>query len=170
MRKIINTKFFDRPALEVCPHLLGKYLLRKFDDREEALMITEVEAYLGEEDMASHARFGKNKRNEAMFGPAGYWYIYLCYGIHWMLNVVVDRQGYPSAILIRGSKEVSGPGKLSKQLKIDMTINQQPAQPETSLWFEDRGVVINAIHQTPRIGIDYAGSWSKKPYRYILST
>jgi len=171
MKNILTKSFFERPALEVCPELLGKYLVRKNDENDLALMITEIEAYDGPEDKACHARFGQTKRNAAMFGPAGHWYIYLCYGMYWMLNIVVDREDYPAAILIRGTQDVSGPGRLTRALKIDDSLNSKPSTLNSELWIEDRAINVptRSIQRTPRIGIDYAEEWKEKPYRFLLS-
>jgi DNA-3-methyladenine glycosylase len=168
---VLPAAFFDRPVLEVAPDLLGKYLVRRMGGEDIALMITEVEAYDGPEDLACHARAGKTARTEVMFGPPGQWYVYLIYGMYWMLNIVVEKEGYPAAVLIRGTKEVIGPGRLTEKLQIDKTLNNLPASPESGLWIEDRGIVVPSeyIQKTPRIGVDYAGPvWATKPYRFAL--
>ncbi len=175
---ILHQEFFSRPVLKVAPDLLGKYLA---SPGMEA-MITEVEAYDGPGDLACHGRFGPTKRTEVMFGPPGHWYVYLCYGVHWMLNVVVDRPGYPAAVLIRGVgalegiegteeiEELNGPGKLTAAFGINQSFNGKPADRSSGLWIEERGVTIRQDHiiSTPRIGVGYAGEWAKKPYRYVL--
>lgn len=171
MRRILEMSFFDRPALLVGRELIGKYLVRAIGGREIALPITEVEAYDGFEDRASHAFRGKTLRNQVMFGDAGYLYVYLVYGMHFMLNVVVGKKEYPAAILIRGAGECVGPGKLSTFLQIDKKLNGKLAVPSSGLWFEDRGKRISEkrIKRAPRIGVNYAGSsWSKKLYRFVL--
>lgn len=182
MSKILADDFFNRNALIVAKELLGKHLVRKINGKETALMITEVEAYDGFEDKASHAHRGKTKRNEVMFGDAGYCYIYLVYGMHWMLNITTGEKGYPAAVLIRGVEGFDGPAKLTKFLKIDKKLNGEKVDllavalaeegKETGLWIENRGVKIKAkdIQKTPRIGVGYAGPvWSKKCYRFLLS-
>ncbi|KKR46919.1 MAG: hypothetical protein UT90_C0014G0008 [Parcubacteria group bacterium GW2011_GWA1_40_21] len=172
MRKILTKKFFERSALEVAENLLGKYLVRKIGDKEIALKINEVEAYDGFEDKASHAHKGKTERNKVMFGEAGKWYVYLVYGMHNMLNIVTGGKDYPAAILIRGGEGVSGPGRLTKFLKISRKLNGKIASFETGLWLEDRGEIVNKkkIKRTSRIGVDYAGPiWAKKDYRFMLS-
>ena len=105
-----------------------------------------------------------------MFGPPGYWYVYFCYGVHWMLNVVVEIEGFPAAVLIRGAGPSNGPAKLTKALQIDKSLNARPATNESGLWIEDRGARISSssIELTPRIGIDYAGDWASKPFRFIV--
>jgi DNA-3-methyladenine glycosylase len=169
-RRILTSTFFDRPTLIVARDLLGKYLVRKIGKRTYALMITEVEAYDGFEDKASHASRGETPRNSTMFSEGGYWYVYLCYGIHQMLNVVVGEKDYPAAILIRGVEGASGPGRVTKYLGIDGTLNKKKAAKASGLWIEDRRVIIprSKIVQTPRIGVAYAKEWAEKPYRFVL--
>lgn len=170
MRKVLNQKFFERDTLVVARELLGKYLVRRLRDKEVAFMITEVEAYDGFKDKASHAHRGETARNAPMFGEAGRWYVYLVYGMYEMLNIVTGVHGYPAAILIRGTSEVSGPGRLTKFLKITRTQNGKRAIRDTGLWVEDRGVLVSDIQikKTPRIGVDYAGAWANKKYRFVL--
>lgn len=171
MRRLLsNKRFFNRSTLAVSRELLGKYLVRRIGRREVARKITEVEAYVGFRDRASHASRGRTKRNAPMFGPAGHWYIYFTYGMHWMLNIVTERHGYPAAILIRGVQSISGPARVTKFFRIDGRFNAKPALGKTGLWIEDRGVKINrrAIHRSPRIGVDYAGPWKTKPWRWYI--
>jgi DNA-3-methyladenine glycosylase len=105
-----------------------------------------------------------------MFGPAGVWYVYFCYGVHWMLNVVTEVEGFPAAVLFRGAGPWNGPGKLTKALSIDKQLNTMPATEESGLWIEDRDVRIarTKIHATPRIGVDYSGEWAAKPFRFVV--
>jgi len=174
MRKILTPQFFRRPTLTVAKDMLGKFLVRRIGKKEINLMITEVEAYDGPEDKASHASRGKTERNKIMFGDAGNWYIYFTYGMHWMLNVVVGSKGYPAAILIRETDKISGPARITKYLKIDKKFNAKPANKKTGLWIEDRpacagrGVKIkpSMIKRNKRIGVAYAGKWADKPYRF----
>ncbi|HWB02484.1 MAG TPA: DNA-3-methyladenine glycosylase [Verrucomicrobiales bacterium] len=152
--------------------LLGKYLVRRFDDgREEARLIVETEAYHSAEDLACHASKGRTKRTEVMHGPAGVWYVYLCYGIHEMLNLVTGPADHPAAVLIRGVEGLIGPGRLTRHLQITRALNGSPAAKKTGLWIEDRGFVPAAeqIDTTARIGIDYSGPvWSQVPWRFLL--
>lgn len=171
MKKVLMNAFFQRPAPEVAPDLIGKYLVRDIKGVQEAYMITEVEAYEGTDDRASHASKGRTKRTEVMFGPAGRWYVYLIYGMYEMLNVVTGSDGHPSAVLIRGVEGISGPGRLTKRFAITRDFNTKRAGKETGLWIEDRGVVIDSGHikKTTRIGVDYAGPvWAKKEWRFVL--
>ena len=172
MRKILEPAFFDRNTLEVAQELLGKYLVRRIEKQEIALIVNEVEAYDGFNDKASHASRGMTPRNKVMFGAAGYFYLYFVYGVHWMLNIVTGPKNYPAALLIRGAGDINGPARLTKKLQIDRKFNQVIALPKTGLWFEDRGIIIEnrEIIATVRIGVDYAGPiWAKKPYRFVYS-
>jgi DNA-3-methyladenine glycosylase len=105
-----------------------------------------------------------------MFGPAGVWYVYFIYGVHWMLNAVTDDEGYPAAVLIRGAGAWSGPARLTKALAIDKSFNSRPISSTSALWIEDRGFKVprESIRRTARIGVDYAGAWAQKPYRFVL--
>jgi DNA-3-methyladenine glycosylase len=153
--------------------LLGKYLVRRFDDgREEARLIVETEAYHSAEDLACHASKGRTPRTGVLFGSGGVWYVYLCYGIHEMLNLVTGPADHPAAILIRGVSGFVGPGRLTKHLQITRALNGLPAAKKSGLWIEDRGTLVlpEQIGSTPRIGVDYSGPvWSQKPWRFVLS-
>ncbi len=171
MNTVLTKSFFKRSAPIVAQELLGKYLVRKGAGKETILMITETEAYEGPCDTASHAHAGKTRRNTPMFADAGIFYVYLCYGMYWMLNVVTGEEGYPAAVLIRGTEGVKGPGRVTKYLSINKNFTGEPASRKTGLWFEDRGTKIQrwVIKRTPRIGVEYAGKkWAKKPWRFVL--
>lgn len=157
--------------LEVARGLIGASLVRRIPDGNTiSTMLTEVEAYDGPEDLASHASKGRTPRTEVMFGPAGVFYVYLVYGMHWMLNVVTGEPGYPAAVLIRGTTNIRGPGRITAHLQIDKSLNGKPAKKSSGLWFEERSIVIpyERIETTPRIGVEYSGAWSRVPYRFIL--
>ncbi len=168
-RKILGPAFFNRGTLVVARELVGKFLVRRVDGKDVALMITETEAYDGPHDLACHARSGETKRNAPMWGAPGHAYVYFTYGMHWMLNLVVGKKGYPAAALIRGAGEISGPGRLTRALKVDKTLNARPLTKASGLWVEDRGVTIadKDIKKTPRIGIAYAGEYALKPWRFV---
>jgi len=171
MTQILKPEFFNKPTILVAKQLLGKYLVRQIKDQKISLKIIEVEAYDGPHDLACHASKGKTQRNEAMFGPPGHFYIYLIYGMYWMLNIVTGPLDYPAAILIRSIENYPGPGKLTKALKINKQFNKKIALPQTNLWIEDRKekILKKNIIQTPRIGVDYSGPiWAKKLYRFVL--
>ena len=177
MRKVVSKNFFNRPVLKVTADLIGKYLVRKIGHKEIAFMIIETEAYDGTKDLACHASKGRTARTEVMFGGAGHWYVYLCYGMYYMLNIVTGPKDYPAAVLIRGVRvddahpqALNGPGKVTRFLKIDKKLNTRPAASAAGLWIEDRGVKVGKteIMKTPRIGVAYAGKWAKKPWRFVL--
>lgn len=164
--------FQSSDTVRLAKRLLGKTLVLHRGSSCERHLITEVEAYDGPDDKASHANRGLTPRNAVMFGPGGVWYVYLVYGIHEMLNLVTGPEGYPAAILIRGLDSVSGPGRLTRSLGLDRRFNGLPAHPDSGLSLEDNGrtVARKSIRQTPRIGVDYAGPiWSAKPYRFFTS-
>ncbi len=181
--KTVPLSFFDRTTLMVARDLLGKILVRQTHHKRFEVMITQVEAYDGHYDKASHAHRGKTERNKIMFGEAGYWYIYFVYGMHWMLNIVTGPENYPAAILIRGGiikhttdnlkliTVVNGPARLTKFLKINNKINGLPAGKKSGLWIEDRGIKIKnkEIKCTKRIGVDYAGEWAHKLYNFSIT-
>ena len=152
--------------------LLGRHLVRRRPDgTTEARLITEVEAYHGESDLACHASKGRTKRTETLYAAGGIWYVYLCYGIHEMLNLVVGPPEHPAAVLIRGVEGFPGPGRLTRALGIDRRLNGRPATRASGLWIEDRGGPVrrDAIRASPRIGVDYAGPvWARKPWRFVL--
>lgn len=168
---VLAADFYRRPALQVARDLLGKFLVRRAADGSlRAAVIHETEAYVGPHDLACHAAKGHTPRTAVMFGPAGVWYVYFVYGIHWMLNVVTEDEGYPAAVLLRGAGRWIGPARLTKGLAIDKQMNGLPAAQASGLWIEDRGLRLprSAVRRTPRIGVDYAGSWAAKPYRFFV--
>ena len=176
MRKSLPKAFFDRPTLTVARELLGKYLVREQNGQHAAVMIAEVEAYDGPKDLASHARRGVTPRTNIMFGPAGYFYVYFTYGMHWMVNVVTGPKDYPAAILIRAGMQedgalIKGPARLTKKLTITGAQTGKRTAKSTGLWFEDRGADMSQykIVHSKRIGVDYAGKlWGNKKYNFAL--
>jgi len=162
--------FFDRPADRVARELLGcRLVVRGRDGGLSRHVVFETEAYLGAHDLACHVARGKTPRNAVMFGPAGVWYVYLCYGMHWMLNVVTGPVGVPAAVLIRGVGSHVGPGRLTRALGIDGDHDGRPANRATGLWLEPGRVVPpRLVARTPRIGVGYAGAWAAKPLRFVF--
>ena len=146
--------FFALPAHTLAPILLGKTLCRKNGETITRLRITETEAYCGEGDSACHAHRGKTPRNSVLYEAGGIAYIYLCYGIHFLLNVVCAAEGDPQAVLIRGVEGISGPGRVTKALQINKEFNREDFRISEKLWLED-GESFPYI-ATPRIGIQYA--------------
>lgn len=139
------------------------------DNRIESGIISETEAYRGVEDLACHARRGMTDRNRVMFGQGGFLYMYLIYGMHWMMNVVTGDEGNPQAVLIRGLKEVYGPGRLTSWLNLDKSFYGEDIVTSERLWVEN-GLNDFRIGKGPRIGIEYAGEyWKNVPWRFYLS-
>ena len=174
-RRVLPRIYFSRPTLTVARSLIGKYLVRAIDGRTLAGRIIEVEAYVGPQDRACHASKGRTQRTEVMFGPAGVAYVYLIYGMYHCLNVVTEREELPSAVLIRAieldGELIDGPGRLCRALEVDRRLNRVDLTTGESLWFEDRGEVVGrgTVGAYPRIGVDYAGTWAKKLWRFRLS-
>ena len=143
--------FFHRPCVDVARDLVGKLLLCN----GKQLRITETEAYCGEADTACHASRGRTKRTEVMYMRAGTVYSYLCYGMHWMLNLVTGEEDQPEAVLIRACLKASGPGKLTKMLGITGELNRSSVVTGENLWVADDGYRCEVVTDK-RVGIGYA--------------
>ena len=173
-RHILPRTYFNRPTLTVARSLIGKYLVRAIDGRTLAGRIVEVEAYVGPEDKACHASKGRTQRTDVMFGPGGVAYIYLIYGMYHCLNVVTEREEFPSAVLIRAieidGELIDGPGRVCRALQIDRRLNRADLTSGESIWFEDRGISFEKadVEAHTRVGVDYAGEWAQKPWRFRL--
>jgi len=172
--------------LQVASDLIGKVLVRRYKGRNLAGKIIETEAYTGPLDLACHASKGKTPRTAVMFGPPGFSYVYMIYGFYFCLNVVTEAEGYPAAVLIRAVEPLenintmrnlrsgprldtniaSGPGKLCIAMSIDKTLNATDMTGAT-LWIEDRRIPAGPIDSGPRIGVDYAGEYRDKPWRFL---
>lgn len=159
--------FYLRDVLEVAPALIGKLLVRRFEDgRVEKFRITETEAYRGGEDLACHASKGRTSRTEVMFQQGGRVYVYLIYGMYWMLNLVAGHEGVAHAVLIRGIEGFSGPGRVGLKLQLDRSFYGEDLASSSRLWVEDAEPV-SEIKTSPRIGIKYAGEiWENKLWRF----
>lgn len=176
-RKILPRAYFRRPTLQVARSLLGKYLVRKRGRKIFAGRIVEVEAYIGMEDRACHASKGRTARTEVMFGPAGISYVYLIYGMYHCFNIVTELVGYPSAVLVRAVEDVGtqalidGPGRVCRFFAIDRKLNRLDLTTGRALWVEDRGgrPAASAVTTGRRIGVDYAGIWAKRRWRFRLA-
>ena len=190
--------FFERSALEVAPDLLGKILIRKTARGIISGKIVETEAYVGEEDLACHARCGKTERNKVMYGPAGHIYIYLIYGMYYNFNIVTAKEHIPEAVLIRALEPIGGielakknlkkfgrvradkdfmkgPGKLCAALDLDKSFYDEDITDSGRIWVEDPSLVIPdsdrksiQIERSKRIGIDYADIYRDKLWRYSI--
>lgn len=164
----LNEEFFKRDALEVAPDLIGKIIARKLDNgtilRER---IAETEVYRGEEDLGCHASKGRTKRTELLYGESGIIYVYLCYGMHWLMNVITGEREQPQGVLFRCGTMKNGPAKLTKHLQIDGSFNGEKICGNDRVWIEDDGYRPE-ITTAPRVGIDYAGEyWKNVKWRYI---
>ncbi|NCB52223.1 MAG: DNA-3-methyladenine glycosylase [Clostridia bacterium] len=152
----IEKDFFLRDVLQVAPELVGKIIAHRLPDgTEKRLRITETEAYRGETDTACHASRGRTKRTETLYLPGGTIYVYLCYGIHWLLNIVTGPEDFPQAALIRACESAEGPGKLTKALGVDGRFNCSDITLDPELWIEADGTRVNIILDN-RVGIGYA--------------
>jgi len=178
MSHILQSDWFARDTEAVARELLGKTLCRQLSDKGVVrLTINETEAYVGPHDSASHAHLNRfTKRTKTMFEVPGTLYIYLIYGMYWMLNIVTEQKDYPAAVLIRGASNdflnLDGPGKLTRDLQIDKNLNNQILSKENNFWIEDSGMPVpeDKIISTPRIGINYASEpWLSAPLRFLLS-
>jgi DNA-3-methyladenine glycosylase len=185
MKRKLNREFYNRPTLKVARELLGKFLVVKKGGRLLSGKIVETEAYDGFKDPASHAYRGMTPRNQVMFGPPGYAYVYLTYGMHHCLNLVTQKKGYPAAVLIRALEPVdgisvmkrrrgrqrlkdltSGPAKLCQALGVDRRLNGADLLSDT-IFVEDRGEVPGRIARSSRIGVNEG---KKKKWRFYLDS
>jgi len=171
----MDQKFFAHDTRTVAKKLLGTEIVRKAGSHITRAMITETEAYKGFSDKASHASRGKTKRNAPMFSPPGTIYVYLIYGMHWCLNIVTERKDYPAAVLIRGIKLlpsgelINGPGRVCRALKITGALSGKNLfDPRAGLSLGNRVAKPARITRAQRIGVDYAGTWARKPWRYLV--
>jgi DNA-3-methyladenine glycosylase len=189
--KQITRDFFEAPPLQVARDLLGARLVRLDKGQRLAGLITESEAYCGEEDLACHARVGRTPRTAVMYGPAGHAYVYFTYGVHWMLNFVVQPMDIPAAILIRGvwpmegleiisnrrqnrpqEHWTDGPGKICQAFNVDGSLNGVDLCDPDSILFVEEGIHLPGVlvKITPRIGISSVPEpWKSKPWRYYVS-
>ncbi|MGQ0604804.1 MAG: DNA-3-methyladenine glycosylase [Anaerolineales bacterium] len=188
----LSRKFYARDTVTVARELLGQRLVRVCNDQRLAGLITEAEAYVGETDLACHARAGRTPRTEVMFGPPGHAYVYLNYGLHWMLNVVTERAGFPAAVLIRAIAPVSGiktmvrhrggrpdralsngPGKLTQALRVDVGFHGADLCACGVELFIERAPAPPATHiiARPRVGIENVPEpWRSVGWNFKLLT
>jgi len=173
---------FNQPTLRVSRDLLGKFIVRRHRGRELAAMITEVEAYKGPKDRAAHTFGGRRTaRVEPLYADGGTAYVYLVYGIHWLLNFSTAGAGNPEGVLIRGvltadaakPRLLSGPGRVTTYLRIDRRLDHVDATRSAVMWLEDRGIRVAArrIRTGARVGIDYAGEyWAARRWRFWIDS
>ena len=169
----LGYSFYQHPAIEMAPLLLGKILVRRVDSRVLRCRIVETEAYIGIRDLACHAARGRTARNEVMFGPAGRAYVYFIYGMYYMLNIVAGDVGDPQAVLIRAAApldgwkaNLSGPGRLARELMLNRGDNGLSLAGDELFVQADPGHRPK-VRRTPRIGVDYAGHWARRLLRFV---
>lgn len=152
----IDNSFYYQSALDAAPRLVGKILcLKKGSGDILRMRITETECYLGKDDTACHASRGKTPRNSALWLAGGHAYVYLCYGMYNMFNIITGEEGDPQGVLIRGVEGYLGPGKFTKFAGIDRAFDRLDMRESDLLWLEDDGYLPELI-LSPRVGIDYA--------------
>jgi DNA-3-methyladenine glycosylase len=166
--------FYDRDTKLVARELLGKLLVHHDGEIERIGKIVETEAYLGEHDLAAHSSKGLTARTKIMFGPPGHAYVYLIYGIYFCMNVVTEREGHASAVLLRAlepvkniSEKTSGPGLLCRALKIDKKLNGHDLLSDNFFIAESAAEKFSIVKR-PRIGVDYAKHWAKRHLRFFI--
>lgn len=173
--KKLSREFYDRETVLVAKELLGKYIVHVQDGIEKIGKIVEVEAYLGPHDLAAHSAKGLTNRTKVMFGPPGYSYVYLIYGMYHCMNVVTQAEGVASAVLIRAVEPVKnitartqGPGLLCKALHIDKQLNGHDLLSDNFYIAEPKKIEPIIIVKKSRIGVDYAGHWAKRLLRFYI--
>jgi DNA-3-methyladenine glycosylase len=167
----LMTDFYKQDAVTLAGKLLGKVLVRISEDGTvNRYIITETEAYFGAEDLACHASKGRTRRTEILYSQGGYLYVYLIYGMYWMLNIVTGAENHPEAVLIRGINELIGSGKVGRKLEIDKSFYGENLITSNRIWLENAPDMTDFL-TAPRIGIDYAGDvWKNKNWRFLLKT
>lgn len=180
--------FYDRPTLTVARELIGARLVRILNGRELVGLITEAEAYIGEEDLGCHAKAGRTPRTAVMYGPPGHAYVYFTYGNHWMLNVVTEREGSPAAVLIRAiqpiegvevmsrrreGRDTFGPGKLTQAMGITKRENGVDLTDAGSSLRIEAGMRVpdSLVTKGPRVGLNTVPEpWKSKPWRFVVNS
>ena len=174
MRKLPRA-FYDRDTITVARELLGKHLVRVERGVERVGRIAEVEAYLGPHDLAAHSARGLTERTRVMFGPPGHAYVYFIYGMYHCMNVVTEREGHASAVLLRALEPVKnvtsrtcGPGLLCRALNIDRDLNEHDLLSDNFFIAAPPRPDAFAIVKRPRIGVDYARHWARRHLRFYI--
>lgn len=170
MSQRVGHEFFLSDALEIAPQLLGMQLVRQFPDGERLILsITEVEVYRGEDDLGCHASKGRIARTEVMYLAGGRVYVYLIYGMYWLLNITTGPENHPQAILIRCTRQVAGPGRVGKALHLDKSFYGEDLTTSNRLWIEANDQPKGEVVTLPRVGINYAGPvWANVEWRYVI--
>jgi DNA-3-methyladenine glycosylase len=171
----LTRAFYDRDAVTVACELLGKLLVHRTAGVARIARVVEVEAYLGPHDLAAHSARGRTARTEVMFGPPGHAYVYLIYGMHHCMNVVVEPEGRAAAVLLRAVEPVAhvegrtqGPGLLCRAMHIDRRHNGVDLVGDTLYLSQPQNAPPVRIVKRPRIGVDYAGHWARRLLRFYL--
>ncbi len=174
MRKLPRS-FYDRDTIVVAKELLGKLLVHRLRGVKHLGKIVEVEAYLGPHDLAAHSAKGLTKRTQVMFGPPGHAYVYLIYGVYHCMNVVTEREGHASAVLLRAIEPVKnlagrtqGPGLLCRAMEIDRQLNARDLLSDDFFIAAPEEPESFTIIKRPRIGVDYAKHWAKRHLRFYI--
>ena len=136
---VLGEDFFHRDALDVAPQLLGKMLVTNIGGEEKRVRITETEVYRGVEDTACHAHKGRTRRTELLFGESGIIYVYLCYGMHWLMNIITGEKDQPQGVLIRAAQGYEGPARLTKYLGVTGELNGASIVGNPIVRIEDDG-------------------------------
>jgi DNA-3-methyladenine glycosylase len=168
-------RFYDRDTKLVALDLLGKHLVLKAGGVERIGKIVEVEAYLGEHDLAAHSSKGRTARTQIMFGPPGHAYVYLIYGMYFCMNVVTEPEGHASAVLIRALEPIknilektSGPGLLCRAMQIDKSLNGHDLMSDDFFIAAPTDAEKFSTVKRPRIGVEYAKHWAKRHLRFYI--
>ena len=164
----LDGAFFRRDVLDVAPALVGQVICRRLPDgRVLRGRVTETEAYRGQEDLACHARMGRTRRNEMLYGEGGWSYVYLVYGLHWLFNVVTGEKDAPQGVLIRAlAPPLDGPAKWTKAFEITGAHNGLYLPESDKIWIEEGNHP--PVFTAPRVGIGYAAEpWKSMPWRFI---
>ena len=166
---MLTREYFSAPATFLARDLVGKILCRRMNTGEVIkARIVETECYFGEDDTACHAHKGKTERTKPMYEAGGITYVYLCYGIHSLLNIVTGDEGHPEAVLIRGVEGAIGPGRATKLMRITLADNALPLTEDSGIWIENDGSKPSKIERTARIGIDYASKRDReRKWRFV---
>jgi DNA-3-methyladenine glycosylase len=183
---LLSREFYNRPTLTVARELIGARLVRILDSVKLVGLITETEAYIGEEDLGCHAKAGRTPRTQVMYGPPGHAYVYFTYGNHWMLNAVTEREDFPAAVLIRAIQPVEGvdvmsarrngrdtfgPGKLTQAMGITKSENTVDlTEAGNGLWIEaGASVPDSSVTIGPRVGLySVPEPWKSMPWRFLV--
>jgi DNA-3-methyladenine glycosylase len=173
--KKLDRPFYDRDTVIVAKELLGKYLVHVADGVECIGRIVEVEAYLGPHDLAAHSAKGLTERTKVMFGPPGHAYVYMIYGMYYCMNVVTEREGHASAVLLRAIEPVKnvdgrtqGPGLLCRAMDIDRKLNGHDLVSDDFYIAAPPECKPLAIARRPRVGVDYARHWARRLLRFYI--